>query len=121
MKIKCAFQRAKTLLNINPTISKKEFKSLGFEQYHYQPNTREGGTWSVYYRRMLNPNNRHDILDVKWFCGTERYEIVRTTQHVINMTAFSGFLRNKEDLKLILSLADLSFFYEDKLELEVKL
>jgi hypothetical protein len=121
MQIKCIFERSKGDKNINPTISKKEFERLGFRQYHYHPNIKDGGTWSVYYTLNVNPKNQFDILDVKWFCGTERYEIHRDTERVRHIPVFSGYLRNKRDLELILSLADLTIFYDCDEEMEVKL
>lgn len=97
---------------VNPTITKDEFESLGFTQYHFHP-FEGGGTWSVYYFKRLDPPADYsDILRIEWFCGTQRYRIYRDTKHLKNIPGFEGFLRHKKDLKFILSRLDLSIFYK---------
>lgn len=111
-KIKCAYIQSLDRNGINPTIKKEEFESLGFRQTHFCADKERNGTWSVYYCQNMNPLNVFDILLIEWFCGTERYHIRRETKGLQINYMFNGFLRDKADLELVLSLMDLTIFYE---------
>jgi hypothetical protein len=96
---------------MSPSISKEGFESLGF-YLAKQSLDQNGGIWSVRYKKYINPNNEFDHVEIFWFNGTNRYEIRRQTERLKNIFLFEGFLNSIEDLKFLLSLFDLSFFYE---------
>lgn len=94
---------------VSPTISFDEFSSLGFDRVQYMPDP--PGVWSMTYRKDLNPFYHYDHLEVKWFCGTQRYSIWRQTKHLMNIPCFEGFLNSIDDLKWILDHIDYHKFY----------
>ena len=99
----------------NPTITKEQFKELGYKQTHLKMED-ENNTWSVYYVKTINPDYYFDEISIQWFCGTERYSIYRNTKNIRNIPLFEGFLRTIDDLKYIEQLFDLSRFYDIKYE-----
>ena len=69
-------------------------------------------TWSVHYVKNINPDYHFDEIEIKWFCGTQRYSIYRQTKSIRNIPLFEGFLNSIDDLIYIEKLWDLSRFYD---------
>lgn len=95
----------------NPTITKDQFKELGFRQSHLHMEDKDN-VWSVHYVKNINPDYHFDEIEIKWFCGTERYSIYRQTKNLMNIPLFEGFLNSVDDYVYIGKLFDLSRFYE---------
>lgn len=98
---------------IHPTITKAQFRNLGFKQIRWRSDPETGGTWSMMVRKDLNEKHM-DYIEIRWFRGTQRYEVDRHTENIKNMPLFQGFLRSVDDLKYIYELFDLRRFYETK-------
>lgn len=97
----------------NPTISKDDFKESGYERTHICMEDKDN-IWSVHYVKRINVDYDFDEIEIKWFCGTQRYSIHRNTASLINIPLFEGFLNSINDLNYIEKLWDLSRFYDIK-------
>jgi len=76
----------------NPTITKEQFNELQYRQSHMSMEDKDN-VWSVHYVKNINPNYYFDEIEVKWFCGTERYSIYRQTKSIRNIPLFEGSIK----------------------------
>lgn len=96
---------------IHPSLTQKQFESLGFRKAYWRNEPETGGTWSIRFVKELNPDYQDEI-EIQWFCGAQRYSIMRQTESLKNIFLFEGFINSVEDLNYLMSLFDLSRFYE---------